>query len=64
MVNTRFPQLLVSLRGEDIATNRITSTMLKILKEGTPGLIEQVDIAEYATCFTRKNMVTPICLCS
>jgi hypothetical protein len=40
--------MLAPLRGKDVRAIGVTSTMVKILKEGTPGLIEQVDIAEFA----------------
>ena len=45
MMNARLRQPLAPLRGENVRAGGITSTMLNILEEWTPNLIEQINIA-------------------
>ena len=47
-MNARLCQLLVTLGSKDIETFWITLSVLKVRKERTPGLIEQVNSAELA----------------
>src|SRR5690348_16183814 len=48
MVNADFCQLLAPLRGKDIGALWIASTVLKILEEWSPSLVDQIDVAEFA----------------
>ena len=48
MMNACFRKPLVALGGKDIETFWITRSVLKVRKERTPGLIEQVNRAEFA----------------
>src|SRR5258708_40352393 len=54
MMNARFRELLISLRGKEVGTLRITSAMLKIREEGSPSLIEQINITEFARSEERR----------
>src|SRR5689334_3696546 len=49
MMNACFRKPLVALGSKDIETCWITRSVLKVLKERTPGLIEQINSAELAT---------------
>ena len=47
VMNARLCQLGVPLQGENIRAALITSPMAKIVIEGTPRLVEEVDITEF-----------------
>lgn len=56
MMNARFCELLVALRSKKIRTFWIASTMLKILEERSPGLIEQINLTKFASLMSNVDL--------
>src|SRR6266487_515769 len=47
VVDTILRQPLAPLRGKDIRTTLVTASVLEVVIQGTPGLVQEIDVAEF-----------------